>query len=613
MSNALVKGAKGIANENVKTQKNSKKSKRNSKKAKERVKESRKRSMKTDRDLRILLQNIDRKSYPAYKDTKGCYAFENFRLSIDHVQGDPFAAPSDISILVEGKKAAFPRDSYDRKDKRIALQDYLLRSFGRKLSDYNRVAKGSGKSGSLSVSRPGQEILERSACTIDAENGNILIRLTVGFPANGRTINSRELMKILFDFLPQCVEKTLYYESYDARSKKETAKVKALAEDQTEIRRQLKEQGLVAFVANDAVLPRESGASDRPMKDAVRFVSPASLEVTMQLPNQGRLKGMGIPKGITLIVGGGYHGKSTLLKALEMGVYNHIAGDGREFVITDATAVKSRAEDGRSIQNVDISMFIGELPNGKNTTSFQTEDASGSTSQAAGVVESIEAGAEVLLIDEDTSATNFMIRDELMQRVVLRNQEPIIPFIDRVEELYEKEQVSTILVAGSSGAYFYVADRVIQMECYQPIDITERARKEAMAYGSRTLAEEKKLGAMQFQTGRKPMPISTFRDSRLKIKTMGMDGIAINYDNIDLRLVEQLADAEQLSALGQLLKYAQVHFVDGKRTLREVVDLLEKTMDEQGLEAISTKAIARPRRQEIFACFNRYRAHPQSF
>ena len=175
------------------------------------------------------------------------------------------------------------------------------------------------------------------------------------------------------------------------------------------------------------------------MKNGIHFVSPSSMEVTLNLPNHGPLKGMGIPKGITLIVGGGYHGKSTLLEALELGVYNHIAGDGREYVITESDAVKIRAEDGRSIKSADISLFINDLPNGKDTCCFYTEDASGSTSQAANVMEAIETGSRLLLIDEDTSATNFMIRDELMQRVVKRSQEPITPFIERVQWLAQEK------------------------------------------------------------------------------------------------------------------------------------------------------------------------------
>ena len=219
--------------------------------------------------------------------------------------------------------------------------------------------------------------MERSACTLDPHSGDIIVRMEIGFPANGRTINSPELIKILFDFLPICVKESLYYRNLDA---KKLSNIRDLAEDQTFIRSQLAKKGLCAFVANGSILPRESGVSPRPMKNGIPFQSPPSMELTLELPHHGPLKGMGIPKGITLIVGGGYHGKSTLLEALELGVYNHIAGDGREYVITESDAVKIRAEDGRSIKHADISLFINDLPNGKQTSSFYSEDASGSTS-----------------------------------------------------------------------------------------------------------------------------------------------------------------------------------------------------------------------------------------
>ena len=386
--------------------------------------------MKTAEDLRSLLHRIDHKSYPAYKDTAGSYQFRGYILSIDHVQGDPFASPSDVSIHVPAKMAGFPEKYYDRPYRRIALQDLLTRTFAREAGKFSFQAKGSGKSGLISVSRCGQEILERSACRILPEGG-VVFRFHVGFPANGRTINARELEKILFDYLPQCAQHALFYKSYN---EKRVLDVIRLADDQDYIRQQLKERNLAAFVADGAILPRESGVSAKPMKGAIPFASPDSLAVTLDLPNAGPLRGMGIPRGITMIAGGGYHGKSTLLKALELGVYNHIAGDGREYVITDDTAVKLRAEDGRSITAVDISMFIRNLPNGRDTACFSTEDASGSTSQAANVVEAMEMGSKVFLIDEDTSATNFMIRDELMQRVINRDSEPIIPFIDRVRD-----------------------------------------------------------------------------------------------------------------------------------------------------------------------------------
>lgn len=566
--------------------------------------------MKRSEDLQEILRRIDHRGYPAYKDTQGSYQFGTYVLGIDHVQGDPFAAPSRVSIHINGEKAGFPADMIQKKHTRTALTDALIRRFGKEAEQYSHKARGSGKSGLLSVSRPGQEILERSACEIDPDTGNLTVRLEIGFPANGRTIQAGELSKILFRFLPECVQRSLFYKNAD---KKHLEEVRQLAEDQHYIRKQLVERKLAAFVADGAILPRESGISDRPMKQAVAFRSPASMAVELELPNKGRIRGMGISQGVTLIVGGGYHGKSTLLKALERGVYNHIAGDGREYVITDDTAVKIRAEDGRSIKQTDISMFINGLPNGKNTKAFTTEDASGSTSQAANVIEAVEAGTCLLLIDEDTSATNFMIRDELMARVVHKEMEPITPFIDRVEELSASYGISTILVAGSCGSYFYKADHVIQMMQYEPSEITNFAKQEAARFLD--FAKDKPV----LKKCEPPVFHRVFAsdkkaagNDRMKVKGMGKDAVSIDRDTIELRYVEQLADSEQTMALGYMVKYARQKLFDGKRDLQEVTAMLEKLVKEKGIGAVCGGKyppcnLAVPRRQEIYACLNRCR------
>ncbi len=562
--------------------------------------------MKSATELQNLLRQIDRRSYPAYKDTKGKYQFRQYVLSIDHVQGDPFAAPSRVSILISGRTAAFEKRYYESEHRRIALQDHLLRRAAAKIKEYSFRAKGSGKSGLLGISQPGQEVLDRSACTVDPANGDITVRMEVGFPANGRTVNSRELEKILFDFLPACVSQTLLSASC---KKEELEAVTDLADDRRYIREKLPEMDLAAFVANGSVLPRKSGISSLPMKDAVAFCSPAAMEVTMDLPHGGPLKGMGIRKGVTLIVGGGYHGKSTLLEALELGVYDHIAGDGREYVITDESAVKLRAEDGRSIQNTDISMFIRNLPNGRDTSCFSTEDASGSTSQAAATVEAMEMGTGLLLIDEDTSATNFMIRDELMQRVVSREAEPIIPFIDRVRELYETRGISTILVAGSSGSYFHKADCVIQMNRYQPSEITETAKREAGQFPL-TLGETQKAVAPSFHRVVK-RDAAFAKEDRIKMKTLGLDGFSVNRETVDMRYVEQLTDPEQLTALAYMIKYMKLHIFDGSRTVQEAVEKLYEEIAAKGFSAFCGPDIpgnlALPRKQELYAALDRCR------
>ena len=563
--------------------------------------------MKRAEDLRRILEAIDRKSYPAYKDTRGGYRFGSYSFFIEHVQGDPFATPSRVSVLVDGGQAGFPEELYRERHRRIALEDHLLRLYGRKIEAFNHKARGSGKSGLMAVSRPGQEILERTACQIDPKDGSVRIRMEIGFPARGRTICSGELIRILFEFLPECVESTLFYRKI---SKEGVKKAAELADDQAYIREQLPKMGLCAFVANGSVLPRESGVSQRPMRSSVPFQSPETMEVTMELPHRGTIRGMGIRKGITLIAGGGYHGKSTLLKALELGVYNHIAGDGREYVITDDTAVKIRAEDGRSVKKTDISMFVNDLPSGKNTKAFYTEDASGSTSQAANVVEAMESGTKLLLIDEDTSATNFMVRDELMQRVVHRNQEPITPFIERAGYLFETCGISTILVAGSSGAYFHIADCILQMEQYRPKDITALAKKEAEQFPAVSIPEDKPdLPSFERCPER---DLNFVREDRIKMKVMGKDQIQLNRENLILRGLEQLVDSEQTLAVGWMLTWVQKKAVNGKITMQQAADKVMELVRKEGLAGLAEGSylpvnLAMPRKQEVLAAFNRYR------
>lgn len=570
--------------------------------------------MQQSAELQNLLHSIHRKSYPAYKSLGGAYQFHQYILSIDHVQGDPFAAPSHISIRISHKTAGFPEEYYKDSLTRTTLCDFLTREFERQINRFTFRAKGSGKSGLISVSHCGQEVLERTACQI-TENG-ITARFFIGFPANGRTINAPELHKILFEFLPVCVEKAFLYKNLDREKLKNAI---FLAQDQAYIRQQLKARSLAAFVCDGAVLPRESGISSHPMKDSVPFCSPDSLRVTMELPHKGIITGMGIPRGITLIVGGGYHGKSTLLNALELGVYNHIPGDGREYVITDSTALKLRSEDGRFIKDVDISLFINDLPNKKDTRCFSTEDASGSTSQAAGIVEGIEAGSRVFLLDEDTSATNFMVRDTFMQQVISREKEPITPFLERARQLYEKAGISTILVAGSSGAFFHIADTIIQMDSYHPVDITAKTKalcsqypltaSEAPAFA---LPHSHRVMSRAAQRDSRPTHRSGDRSDRIKTKVHGKDGFSIGQQDVDLRYVEQLVDTEQTAALSLLLKYAVEHLIDGKRTLPEIVEYLIHELENKGLAFLGNGSstacgYAMPRIQEIYSCFNRYR------
>ena len=558
--------------------------------------------MKSSVELKNELFKIDGKGYKAYKVLEGKYDFKKYVLSIDHVQGDPFASPSRVRIIIDNKIAQIPEELFDNKNKEIAVCDFLTRLFSKNIKNQSEKIFGSGKSGLIEISRCPQEILERTAII---RNKNFFeARFYVGFPARGRSVLARELEKIIFNIIPNIVENTFIYKNINKLNLINRVK---LIEDQFYIRKNLKEKGLVAFVANESILPRESGVSARALRNGKKFISPQALEVEFDTPNRGKIKGMGIPKGITLIIGGGYHGKSTLLRALELGIYNHIEGDGREFVITDESALKVRAEDGRAITSTDISLFINNLPNGKDTVKFNTENASGSTSQAANIIEAIESKSKVLLIDEDTSATNFMIRDDIMQQLVVKEKEPITPFIDVAKSLYKQLGISTILVAGSCGDFFDIADLVIQMDSYEPYEVTAKAKE--LSRGKVSLRDDLDI-SIDFGRVLDKGSISE-GPKGIKIKTLGKDGLSINKENIDLKSVEQIVDGEQINTIGMAIKFIEDKYSGKDLTIEKIADEIEKDITKNliGIDNIKggNGSLAMPRKQEILCAINRLR------
>ncbi len=564
--------------------------------------------LKQSSDLREKLHSIDRKGYSAYKSLHGSYAWGQYTLHVDHVQSDPFAPPSRMRVRVDQKLAGLPVELYANKTRKVAVEDFLTRQFASAIGQKAGNKKGSGKSGVFDIDRCGQEILERTAMVVNEDY--VEARFVIGLPAKGRTVMAKEAASMFFDVLPQVVNMSLMYQNLDVQRLKKHVEI---AEDQDFMRLELAKRGLETFIGNGAILPRESGICDRPLKDekVVPFRSPQELEVSFKLPNSGTVTGMGITSGVTLIVGGGYHGKSTLLRAIERGVYNHIPGDGREMVVTNEGAVKIRAEDGRSVTKVDISAFISELPYEQDTSVFSSDNASGSTSQAANIVEALEVGSDLLLLDEDTSATNFMIRDGRMQLLVAKENEPITPFIDRVCELSDRFGVSTILVVGGSGDYFEVADRVIMMHKYSPRDVTTEAKGIAESHQSERTAEVKcQLTAVR---KRAPKPQSFKLDPKGKVKAKGLNNIIFGRVDIDLTQVEQLVDSSQTNAIAEILRYCAIQYVDGERQISEIIDKVLDDINTKELDVISPFRgqhpgdIALPRKHEIAAAFNRFR------
>ncbi|WCE32620.1 ABC-ATPase domain-containing protein [Vibrio sp. SCSIO 43137] len=536
------------------------------------------------------LKKLEKQNYRAYQTIKGQYDFDDYDLYIDYVQGDPYASPSRLRVTRAWSLTGLDWLKEKSEAYQTAARDFIARSF----------AEFAKQENNLSISTTGQTVQDNTA-VLFTEHG-IEIRFRVNLPAEGRNILAKKALNILTFYLPKMVRKATLYRELDQQALSNHCEV---IEDQQALRQQLRQHELTSFVANDSILPRVAGNCDLPMKEAVPFVSPASLEVELETPNRGKVKGMGIPQGITLIVGGGFHGKSTLLNAIERSIYDHIPGDGREYVVTDVNSMKIRAEDGRCVHSLNLSNYINHLPQGRSTESFSTQDASGSTSQAAWLQESVEAGVSTILIDEDTSATNFMIRDERMQALVNKGDEPITPLVDRIGQLKDQLSISTILVMGGSGDYLDVADTVIQMHDYQAVDVTEKAREVVKAHPTLRVQEDsdtfKQISARSLNLTSLQKILA---DGKFRVSAKGINSLRFGKEFVDLTAMEQLESANQVNAIGwvwfQLAQLPGWSKVPAKQIAELLHDNWKETMPNYG-------DLAKPRVIDVMATLNRMR------
>lgn len=488
--------------------------------------------------LTAKLKKLEKQNYRAYQQIKGEYDFGDYNLYIDYVQSDPFASASRLRATRAWSLTGLAWLKDKSPAYQMAARDFIARSF----------AEFAKQENSVTIHITGQTVMDSTA-VLFTEHG-IELRFRMSLPAEGRDILAKKALNTLTFHMPKFIRKATNARELDIEALTHHCET---IEDQEALRSQLDEKNLVAFVANGSVLPRIAGNCDLPMKDAVAFQSPKELETILLAPNKGEVHGMGIPKGITLIVGGGFHGKSTLLTAIERSIYNHIPGDGREGIVADVNAMKIRAEDGRCVHNLNLSNYINHLPLGRDTRDFSTQDASGSTSQAAWLQESIEAGTSTLLIDEDTSATNFMIRDERMQALVSKGDEPITPLVDRIGQLRDEMGISSLVVMGGSGDYLDVADTVIQMHDFQPIDVTEKAQQVIALHPTERKNEcetpleniaPRSLNCMALQT--------ILAEGKFRVSAKGTDSLRFGKEFTDLSALEQIESPSEINAIGWL-------------------------------------------------------------
>ncbi|NOI67075.1 ABC-ATPase domain-containing protein [Vibrio sp. 99-8-1] len=484
------------------------------------------------------LKKLEKQNYRAYQTIKGQYDFEDYQLYIDHVQGDPYASASRLRATRAWSLTGLDWLQQRSETYQIAARDFIARTF----SDFAK------QDNNLTIATTGQTVLDNSA-VLFTEHG-IELRFRVNLPAEGRNILAKKALNILTFHLPKMIRKSTIERELDKEALISHCET---IENQHALREQLNQQNLTAFVSNGSILPRSAGNCDLPMKDAVAFQSPKELEVELETPNNGKVKGMGIAKGITVIVGGGFHGKSTLLNAIERSIYNHIPGDGREGIVTNHDAMKIRAEDGRCVHALNLSNYINHLPQNKSTESFSTQDASGSTSQAAWLQESVESGVSTILIDEDTSATNFMIRDERMQALVNKGDEPITPLVDRIDQLRDQQGISTIIVMGGSGDYLDVADTVIQMHDYQAVDVSEKAQEIIKLHPSQRVHENRDaFQTIQSRSLNAAALQKILADGKFRVSAKGLTSLRFGKEFVDLTALEQLESSNQVNAIGWL-------------------------------------------------------------
>ncbi|EJY0699317.1 ABC-ATPase domain-containing protein [Vibrio parahaemolyticus] len=540
--------------------------------------------------LTATLKKIEKQNYRAYQQIKGQYDFTDFTLFIDHVQGDPYASASRFRATRAWSLTGLEWLKDESPACQRAARDFIARSFEQFAKQENTV----------SIALNGQTVLDSTAVLFTEEG--IELRFRVNLPAEGRSVLGKKANNILTFHLPKFIRRATLERELD---KEAMVKHCQVVEDQSALREQLEAHNLVAFVANGSVLPRIAGNCDLPMKEAVEFTAPESLQVTLHAPNKGYITGLGIPKGITLIVGGGFHGKSTLLNAIERSIYDHIPGDGREYIVTDQKAMKIRAEDGRCVHHLNLSNYINHLPMGKDTADFSTQDASGSTSQAAWLQESIEAGATSLLIDEDTSATNFMIRDERMQALVAKGDEPITPLVDRIGQLRDELDISTIIVMGGSGDYLDVANTVIQMHDYQAVDVTEKAKRVIAQHPTQRHNEsEESLQTFRPRALNRVALMNILTDGKFRVSAKGKDSLRFGKEFTDLSSLEQIESADEVNAIGWL--WFQLAQLPGwcNNPAKEIEEMLSgewhASLPKQG-------DLAKPRTLDVMAALNRMR------
>lgn len=574
------------------------------------------------KNLKKLIYSISDQSYQNIQKLRGDFQFPGYIFSFLKIQGSPGANPASIAtVKVPIEDSQLPEQFLSSPSNRLAVADFLIRRFNQGIDKFAQQNRGKQGSGSFHIIILGQKMLERDSVLFTEDTVELRFIFSLPAKCSGNQFDAEQAWLMLEQELKAIVDFALYYQKYNEETKNSLGRFLEIQQSRLQIKQYMESNGLCVFINNGASLPRQSGVDDRPAMGAEikNFQSPEISQIEIPLSANESIKGMAIKEGISCITGGGYHGKSTLLQAILSGVYAHIPDDGREYIVTREDAVFIRAEEGRSICNVDISPFIGPLPNGVKTENFSTENASGSTSQAAAMVEAIEMGSRFLLFDEDSCATNFLIRDELIKKVLDLAKEPINPLITTVRSIWKQHHISMIFVVGGLGIFLQKADTCLLMDNYQCKDITTKVRKElgeiAEENGNHlNFSSVRLLLADNFDPSYTNQRLKKELPKRIKDLRNAPRQLEYGMDLINLEALPQIVEAPQLLSVGYCLLVLRQAMQEQGGQIQPIdywLKWLYKKLDQQGMPFLQPDypgTLSLPRKYEVGAAINRIRS-----
>ena len=558
--------------------------------------------MKNKDELYSKIDQINQQDAKQLQQLIGDYDFSRYVLKISRIDEPAETQHSLLVVSVPHFIAGFPLKLIETPVGRTALEDLLTRKVAEEIDKISAYDEDGISRRRLHITRPGQKILPRSSLVVTEEY--VEARIYVRLPLRDGRILGGDMKTLFFEILPRVVNAALIFCNLD---EDEITAAVNLMNDADHVRHLLATRGWVSFVADHARLSRV-GDSDQPdLERAIPLVVDEALARNVDVPHAGALRGFGVPAGLTLILGDAYSGRAELMHAIGDGIYNHVAGDGREMVITVPDAVYVKAEPGRSVQRVDISAFV--RPTGANPAAFTNIHADACAAQAASTIEALEVGARALLFEESDSAVEFLTRDARLGDLMPEADRTITPLSVLARRIVDQLGVS-LVIAGSSTItdFIPVADTILRIANYKVSDVTQQAK--ALVAPPATAPAGADVSAL-IAKKRSVVPSSidpSAGRSELRIETEGMYQLHFGRNTIDLHGVVQLADEDQTRTIGRILYYAKTHYMDETHPISELLDSVDQDLSTEGLETLTRVLqgdLARPRRFEIAAALNR--------